>query len=122
MTALLEEAHRKAARTSVSKIAAELQEIVGQRQVAFAVGIRSSKEVGRWANAESKPRVETDARLRNLYRVVEALRNSGEEPETIRAWMLGANPSLEEKAPIEIFKEGGWTDVLGAAELFIAHD
>jgi hypothetical protein len=122
MTTLLEEAHRVAARTAVAIIADELQKILGQRQVAFAVGIKSSKEVGRWATDDSKPRDETDVRLRQLFRVVEVLRKGGEEPDTIRAWLLGSNPSLDEEAPIEAFRDGRWTEALRAAESFIAHD
>src|SRR5450759_4953913 len=101
---LVEEVHRVSARTSVSDIARELQNILGQRQVAFAVQIKSSKEVGRWAADESKPRDETDARLRRLFRVIEVLRQGGEEHDTIRAWMLGSNPSLQEESPIEAFQ------------------
>ncbi len=118
-TTLVEEVHRVSARTPVSDIASELQQILGQRQVAFAVQIKSSKEVGRWAADESKPRDETDARLRRLFRVIEVLRQGGEEPHTIRAWMLGSNPSLEEDSPIEAFQGDRWVEVLRAAESFI---
>jgi hypothetical protein len=116
---LVEEVHRVSARTPVSDIASELQQILGQRQVAFAVQIKSSKEVGRWAADESRPRDETDARLRRLFRVIEVLRQGGEERDTIRAWMLGSNPSLKEDSPIEAFQGDRWVEVLRAAESFI---
>jgi hypothetical protein len=122
MTTLLEEAHRVAARTPVATIAGELQKILGQRQVAYAVGVKTTKEVGRWAADDSSPRDETDVQLRRLFRVVEVLRKGGEEPDTIRAWLLGSNPSLEEEAPIEAFRNNRWMEVLRAAESFIAHD
>jgi hypothetical protein len=118
-TTLVEEIHRVSARTSVSDIAGELQDILGQRQVAFAVQIKSAKEVGRWAADESKPRDETDARLRRLFRVIEVLRQGGEGQDTIRAWMLGSNPSLQEESPIEAFHDDRWVQVLRAAETFI---
>lgn len=118
MTTLLEQAHRVSTWAPLPLIASEVQEVLGQRQVAFAIGIKASKEVGRWAAQQARPREDTSARLRTLFRLLVVLQHNAQEPEEIRAWMLGANPGLDEQAPITAFREGRCGDVLRAAESF----
>src|SRR3954454_10128335 len=63
-------AYREATTTPVKEIAAELQDQLGQKLVAYAVGISSPKLVGRWAKGDHNPSDETAIKLRMLYRVV----------------------------------------------------
>jgi hypothetical protein len=116
---LAEQIHRSALRQPVATIAASLQETIGQRLVAFAVGVRNPKLVGRWARGEHMPRQAHERALRELFQVVSLLVESGEAASTVRAWLIGSNPQLEDLAPIEVFHEGQVERVKRAAEAFI---
>jgi hypothetical protein len=96
-----ERARREARRSDISEIAERLQEILGQRIVAFAVGVRDPRIIGSYARAERMPRKATDERLRHLYEITQMLLTR-ETPETTRAWLLGSHPLLEDMAPLEL--------------------
>jgi len=114
--AIREEAHRASVRLEFPLIAEKLQETLGQRLTAYAVGVRDPKAIGKYARAETKPREETQARLRELYRITQQLL-SRETAETVRAWMIGSNPQLNDKAPIELLHEESSQPVARAAQL-----
>jgi hypothetical protein len=97
-------------------MARELQELLGQRVVAYATGLRSSKAVARWLTG-TPPHPNTLKKLRDLYRTVLILREAY-GPETIRAWLEGANPDLGDSAPIEALRQGRDVDVFHAAKGF----
>lgn len=110
-----ETTHRRAIQAPFQEIAQELQEILGQRLVAYVAGVRSPRATGRWATGQSSPqRFEIEQRVRDLYRVIITLAAS-EHPETIRAWLLASNPQLGDRAPIEQLRDGDSVAVLHAA-------
>lgn len=109
-----------ALRQPTATIAASLQETIGQRLVAFAVGVRNPKLVGRWARGEHVPRQARERALRELFQVVSLMVESGESGATVRAWLIGSNPQLEDLAPIEVFHEGHVERVKQAAQAFTA--
>jgi hypothetical protein len=115
---LTEQIHRTALRQSASTIAGSLQQTIGQRLVAFGVGVRNPKLVGRWARGEHAPREAHERSLRELFQVVSLLIESGETASTVRAWLIGSNPQLQDRAPIEVFHEGAIDQVRRAAEAF----
>jgi hypothetical protein len=117
---LAEEIHRTALRQPASTIARSLQETIGQRLAAFGVGVRNPKLVGRWARGEHEPRQAHERALRELFQVVALLVESGETGSTVRAWLIGSNPQLEDRAPIEVFHEGAIDQVKRAAGAFVA--
>jgi hypothetical protein len=111
-------AYRKEVEASTKVIAQVLQQDLGQRLVAYVTETRSPKAVGRWAQGV-EPRDEARRRLRELYRTVLILREAY-GPDTIRAWLEGANPDLGNQAPVEILRGGrGAPRVFQAAETFI---
>jgi hypothetical protein len=99
-----QEAFNEAIRTSIDSIAGRLQEYLGQKITAFAVGIKDPRTIGRWARNEQAPREAQAARLRNLYSVTQLLL-ARETPETVRAWLLGANPLLDGRTPIDLLNK-----------------
>jgi hypothetical protein len=99
-------------------MAGELQEVLGQRLVAYAVGLKSPRLVGRWADGDGEPRAEADARLRELYQVVVILKTQY-GPETIRAFVMGANPDLRDQAPVEVVRDGRGIEAIHAASAFL---
>lgn len=113
-----QQVHREAVKEDIATIAQSLQETLGQRLVAFAVEVKDPKAIGRYAKGRMSPRTDTEARLRDLYRVTRLLL-SRESPDTVRAWMIGANPELGDEAPIKALHEQRIAAVLAAADAFL---
>ncbi len=103
---------------AMQEIAAELQQALGQRLVAYAAGVRSPMLVGRWASGatEALDR-EAETRLRLLYRVKSTL--GVHDARTIRAFLVGANPDLGDGTPIDAIRAGHGIDAVRAAQAFI---
>lgn len=114
MTAAVEQARGDATRLPIASIAQKLQETLGQRLTAFAVASRDPKAIGRYAAGNQTPRDETAARLRDLYVITQILL-ARETAETVRAWMIGSNPLLEDRAPIELLHDNAASSVRRAA-------
>jgi hypothetical protein len=117
---LHEQAHDTATQLDPQALAKQLQEVLGQKLVAFAVGDRHPKTIGRYVRGERTPDDETWAKFVNLYTVVQLLER-GMRQQAVRSWMLGSNPRLRGKAPIEAFHEGKLPDVERAARAFLAN-
>jgi hypothetical protein len=115
---LIEDAHRAATDVRPPQLASELQELLGQKLVAFAVGDRHPKTIGRYARGDREPEPETLGRLVDIYTIVGILR-SGMRDHAIKAWVMGINPRLKGKAPIESIHEGHAYEVMGAAKAFV---
>lgn len=131
-----ETAHREAMRADISTVAERLQEVLGQQIAAYAVGVKDPRSIGKYGRGEVKPKAPVANRLRHLYAVTQILMTR-ETAETVRAWMVGANPLLEERAPVELLHAAehepvkraavaespvpsGYTEVASAAEAFMA--
>jgi hypothetical protein len=99
---------------------------------AYSVGVKDPRSIGRYAKGDQTPRREVDHRLRQLYEVIQMLL-ARETSETVRAWLLGANPLLEDRSPLELLHEddhfpvertaaadtkAGYVSVVNAAEEF----
>ena len=115
---LIENGHRAATEMDPNRLAGDLQELLGQKLVAFAIGDRHPKTVGRYARGEREPDPKTLGRLVDLYTVVAVLRQ-GMRDSSIKAWMMGSNPRLRGEAPIEAVHEGRAYEVMGAAKAFV---
>jgi hypothetical protein len=97
-----DQAHRDAMRASIDSVAGRLQEVLGQRITAYAVGIKDPRTIGRWAgDGGQKPREATEKRLRELFEITQILLGR-ETPETVRAWLMGSNPLLDDRSPLEL--------------------
>jgi hypothetical protein len=117
---VFESAHRSSAEMSSRELASELQALLGQKMVAFAIGDRHPKTVGRYASGDRTPDDETVRLLVNLNTIVNIL-EKGMRRQAVKSWMLGANPHLRFKAPIEAFHDGNERDVMRAAYRFVSH-
>jgi hypothetical protein len=113
-----EQIHRQAIREDISVIAESLQEIIGQRLAAYGAAIKDPKQIGRFAKGTRTPGEATAGRLREVYKVVQIL-SSEETPETVRAFLIGSNPQLDNEAPIEVLHHNQPARALSAAEAFI---
>jgi hypothetical protein len=115
---LVEDAHRAATDLEPARLAGELQELLGQKLVAFAVGDRHPRTIGRYARGERLPESRALGRLVDIYTVVRIL-GEGMREQSIKSWMMGSNPRLKGKAPIEAIHDGRAYEVMGAAGAFV---
>jgi hypothetical protein len=114
------EAHRTTVESSVEDIAAFLQDALGQKLVAFMVGVEDPKTVGRWASGKRLPQdPSAEQKLRAAYQVFRLLATQ-ESPHTVRAWFVGLNPQLDDESPATAISESRTRDVLVAARAFLA--
>jgi hypothetical protein len=114
----LDTAHRQATDLTGNELAAELQAALGQKLVAYVVGDSHPKTIGRYARGEREPPNAILARLVNLYNVMSVL-EQGMRRQTVKSWLLGANPHLRDKAPADLLHEGKEPEVMRAARIFI---
>ena len=91
----------------IAEVAGVLQEVLGQRMTAFAIAEHNPRQIGAFAHAAAVPSDEQEVTLRDLAEVTERqLAINHGSSETVRAVMLGANPILDHRHPIELFHEG----------------
>src|SRR5262245_20901411 len=77
------EAHRTTVESTVADIAAFLQDALGQRLVAFMVGVDDPKTIGRWASGKRAPQdAEAEPKLRAAYQIFRLLATE-ESPHTV---------------------------------------
>lgn len=114
------EAHRKAVNADLQTMASTLVESLGRVITAYVVHVRNVKTISRWANgdvASVRDRY-TEERLLAAYQVVNYLREF-EGDETIRSFMLGMNPVLNDESPAKLLREGGSKEVMAAARSLV---
>lgn len=98
--------------------AAHLQTIIGQRLTAYGVGVQTPKIVGQWADGAPILTIGAATRLHDLHKIVTILEKQY-DPETIRAWLMGMNSDMQDRAPIEVVREGEGVEAIYAAAAFL---
>ena len=118
----LASAHDKATRTSTPDIARYFQDLVGQKLTAYMTGVNDPKAVGKWASGQRAPRGEAERRLRDAYQIA-MLISVYDSDSTTRAWLVGMNPLLGDRAPATVIAESddGAKQALAAAKAFLAN-
>ena len=112
------QAHRAAVKLTVPDLVKFLQEVLGQKLVAYMAGKEDSKAVSAWADGSRTPQPAAQERLRLAYQVFHLLQ-ADESPHTVRAWFVGLNPQLEDESPATAIRDGNFRDVLVAAQAFL---
>lgn len=118
MVALDQVAHEQTVRSTVAGMAAHLQAIFGRRLTAAMLGITDPKAVGRYATGSQKPQADVERSLRAIYQIT-VLIGQVESDQAIRAWFLGMNPHLDDRAPARLVRSEP-EQVMQAARLFVA--
>lgn len=115
------ELHRKAINTDLATMASTLVTVMGRALIAGIVGIRNPKTISRWASGEvtSVRDRYSEERLIATYQVVSLLREEYGN-DTIRAFMLGMNPVLNDEAPAIALRDGNFKGAMDAARNFLA--
>ena len=83
---------------SMTEISRYLQDALGPRLTALSVGVSDAREIVSWASGELQPDADIAQRLHNVYGIVQLLLQI-ETPQAVRAWFLGMNPELDDRAP-----------------------
>jgi hypothetical protein len=102
---------REATVTDIAKIAAFLQDALGQKVTAYLSGLRDPKIVGRWVRGQVAPRDIVKMRLRSGYQAARMLAEAY-GPETTKAWFFGCNTRLDDEAPASVLRRARTPDDL----------
>jgi hypothetical protein len=103
----------------IADIAEFLQDTLGQKLVAYMANVEDPKTVGHWIRRTHRPRPEAEARLRAAFQVFHLLQNE-ESPHTVRAWLIGMNPQLDDESPAEAIRSGQLKAVWVAAKAYVS--
>lgn len=106
-------------RMNIHDLVRELNENVGATVVQTMAGVKDRTSPYKWARPDGpEPRAEVEARLRLGYRVWRTIEQA-EGRHTALAWLMGANPRLEENLPVIYVQKMRTREVVGAAEAFV---
>lgn len=105
-------------RMDIHELVRILNENVGATVVQTMAAAKDRTMPSRWAKGGTTPQRDTQARLRLGYRVWKTV-ESTEGPDVALAWLMGANPRLDEELPVLFISELKTREVLGAAEAFV---
>lgn len=96
-----------------------LRSTLGAPLAAALTGAGSVAGVGDLIAGRAAIDSKTEQRLRAAYGVTQALL-AVESPETVRAWLLGMNPLLDDRAPAAVLADDP-AAVIRAAHVFVAN-
>lgn len=115
------ELHRRAMNTDLQTMASTLVDVMGRALIAGIVGIRNPKTISRWANGDvtSVRDRYSEERLIAAYQVTILLQEHYGN-DTIRAFMLGMNPVLDDESPAIALRDGDFKGAMNAARNFLA--
>lgn len=113
--------HHNAINADLETMASTLVQVLGRPIVAGIVGIRNPKTISRWANGQvtSVRDRYSEERLIATYQVIHLLQEDFGS-DTIRAFMLGMNPVLNDEAPAIALRDGNFKGAMDAARNFAA--
>ena len=111
--------HSDTTRMNIHDLVRELNQNVGATVVQAMAGVKDRTSPFEWAKPDGRPpRADTEARLRLGYRVWRTLAMA-EGKHVALAWLMGANPRLDEELPILYIQQQRTREVIGAAEAFV---
>lgn len=113
------DAHADATHLDVHDLVRILVENAGATVVQAMTSTKDKGQVHRWARPNGpQPRLETEQQLRLGYRVWRMIEQSDGRHVAL-AWLVGANPRLDEDTPVTAVREGRAREVVGAAQAFV---
>jgi hypothetical protein len=101
----------EAIRLDIAEISGYLQAQLGQKLTAYLAGVGDAKMVGRWASAKAAPRADRDMRLRAGYMATRMIAEAY-GPTTAKAWWVGSNTRLDDRAPAAIVRSASDPEAL----------
>ena len=111
--------HAEATRKDIHALVSELNEGVSTAVVQAITGAKDRGRPVQWASPDGpSPRADAEQRLRLAYRVWTELK-AAEGSNVALAWLVGANPLLEERTPVSVIRDLDALAVVGAVAAFI---
>ena len=95
-----------------------LRDLLGERLTAVIAGVGDAGALEAWAQGATPP-AEAEQRLRHAYELARLLLQH-EEPDSVRAWFMGSEPRLDDRAPAQVLGEDP-AAVAHAARGFLAN-
>lgn len=109
---------RDTTRINIHDLVWEMNANVGSTVVQTMAGTKDRTSPHKWAKPDGpEPRPEVEARLRLGYRVWKTV-EMAEGRNVALAWLMGANPLLDDNLPTLYIQQQRTREVLGAAEAF----
>lgn len=96
-----------------------LRSSLGAPLTAALMGAGSVARVNAWIDGQVPIDSHVEQRLRSAYEVTQTLL-AVESTEVVRAWLLGMNPQLDDRAPASVLAEDP-AGVMRAARFFVAN-
>lgn len=113
------DAHAATAKLGIREITRQLNNHLGPSLVAVLAKTKDRRLPIKWAKPEGpQPRPESVKRLTYAHRVWTQIAGA-ESDHVARLWFIGANPRLEEVAPVTAIRDGRFGDVSAAANAFV---
>jgi putative toxin-antitoxin system antitoxin component (TIGR02293 family) len=75
----------------------------------------SPRTISRWLQRQSSPRRGSRERVLELLAVLEQL-SDVLRPDAAHDWLFSPNPLLDHHKPVELLRDGGYREVLGAID------
>ncbi len=102
--AVMERAHKKSIRVPVDEQAGFVQDVVGSRLAAAALGLKDTRTLSSWAGGGPIRGADAQHRLQVLFRVVAAVEEAF-SPAVAAAFLRGSNPVLGDQAPLVVLAD-----------------
>jgi hypothetical protein len=113
------EIYQDTTRMNIHDLVRELNENVGAVVVQTMAGVKDRTSPYKWAKPDGpEPRQDIVDRLRLGYRVWKTVAMADGKHVAL-AWLMGANPRLEENLPVLYIQQQRSREVIGAAEAFV---
>jgi hypothetical protein len=101
---VLERAHKQSVRVPPEEQAVFVQEILGSRLAAAALGLRDTRTLSSWARGGPIRGADSEHRLQVLFRIVTAVVDMF-SPAVAAAFLRGSNPALGDRAPLIVLAD-----------------
>ncbi|TSE00082.1 hypothetical protein FOS14_09720 [Skermania sp. ID1734] len=115
-------AYAEATRMSAAELVTALRGMLGAKLVAYLGGVKETRAVRQWAEGTRTIASPVDQeRLRIAYRAARMI-TERDRPEVAQVWFQGLNPTLDDRSPAWLLREGALDEVgpqvLAAARQF----
>jgi hypothetical protein len=101
---VLERAHKQSVRVPADEQAVFVQEVLGSRLAAAALGLKDTRTLSSWARGGPIRSLEGEHRLQVLFRIVVAITDVF-SPAVAAAFLRGSNPALGDQAPLLVLAD-----------------
>lgn len=100
----LEYAHKQSVRVPPDEQAQFVQQVLGSRLAAAALGLKDTRTLSSWARGGPIRGADGEHRLQVLFRVVTAITQTF-SPAVAAAFLRGSNPGLGDQAPMVVLAD-----------------